>query len=152
MKKGIIIVLLAGGIWWLSRQAARVDIGSASFSRLKLEKGGIRVNVKIPVLNRSDFPAMLDGFLGSLQYKGNILGNITLIKPIEIARRSPSEPEFTTYISLGSLAGEIWAFFQEKLLKTGASPLSAVDVKSFRVVGTLYVSGFSVDINEPLVD
>ena len=154
MKKGLIVLFLAGGIWWLSRQAQRVDIGSASLSRLKFDKGGIRVNIKMPVLNRSDFSARLDGFLGSLQYKGNILGNISLIQPIEIPRRSPAEPEFTTLLTLGSIAGELWTFLQNKVLKSGtADPkAAAVNIREFRVVGTLYVSGLAIDINEPLVD
>lgn len=152
MKQGLIVVLVAGGLWWFSRQAGRVDIGSASFSRLKLEKGGIRVNIKIPVLNRSDISARLEGFLGSLQYRGNILSNITLINPTEIPRRTASEPEFTTLLTLGSVAGEIWTFLQEKVLKGSTGQLPKINVKDFRVVGTLYVSGISIDINEPLVD
>lgn len=154
MKKGLIILLIAGSVWYFTKQAARIDIGSASLSRLKFDKGGIRVNIKIPVLNRSDLSAKLEGFLGSLQYKGNILSNITLIQPIEIARRSAAEPEFTTLLTLGSIAGELWTFLQTKVLNPGTidPKTSAVNVREFRVVGTLYVSGVSIDINEPLVD
>ena len=154
MKKGLIVLLIAGGVWYFSKQAQRIDIGGAALSRLKFDKGGIRLNIKIPVLNRSDISAKLEGFLGSLQYKGNILGNISLIQPIEIPRRSPAEPEFTTLLTLGSIAGELWTFLQNKVLKSGtADPkAAAVNIREFRVVGTLYVSGLAIDINEPLVD
>lgn len=154
MKKGLIVLLIAGGVWYFSKQAQRIDIGGAALSRLKFDKGGIRLNIKIPVLNRSDISAKLEGFLGSLQYKGNILGNISLIQPIEIPRRSPAEPEFTTLLTLGSIAGELWTFLQNKVLKSGTSDpkAAAVNIREFRVVGTLYVSGLAIDINEPLVD
>lgn len=146
-----IVLLVAGGVWWFTRQAARVDIGTAALSFLRLEKNGIRLKVKIPILNRSQIGVNIEGFLGTLRYRNNILGNITLDKPLEIGQRSAAEPEFVTTIPYGSIATELWDFLSERALKaTGTA--SAVNLKDFSVVGTLYVSGLSIDLNEKLFE
>lgn len=147
-----IVLLVAGGVWWFTRQAARVDIGTASLSFLRLEKNGIKIKVKIPILNRSQIGVNIEGFLGSLRYRGNILGNITLEKPMEIAQRSAAEPEFVATLPYGSIATELWDFLSQRVLKATGAATSVVNLKDFSVVGTLYVSGLSIDLNEKIFE
>ncbi len=155
-----IIALVIGVVAWVTRQAARVDVGSASLSKFRLEKNGIRINVKIPVLNRSDISTKVTGFLGSLRYQDNILGNISLVHPLEIPRRASAEPEFSTLISYGSVAAEVWAILQKRL-QSGSStnatnnlkiPQTGVNPSEFSILGTLYMGAISIDLNEKVFE
>lgn len=154
-----IAALVAGIVYWATRQAGRVDIGTAALSKFRLEKGGIRINVKIPVLNRSDISTRITGFLGSLRYKNNILGNIQLVAPVDVARRAGAEPEFTTLITYGSVAGEIWAMLQNRLTggNSGAAqgitiPKTNIKPSDFTIVGTLYIGALRIDMNEKIFE
>ncbi len=155
-----IAALLVGAVYWAMRQAGRVDIGSASLSKFRLEKNGIRINVKIPVLNRSDIGTKITGFLGSLRYKNNILGNITLVSQIEIARRASAEPEFSTLITYGSVAGEVWTMLQNRLQGNNQAQNftflkfqnTGVRPSEFSIVGTLYLGALSIDLNEKVFE
>jgi len=164
--KPIVIALVVGGVlWYLLTQTKRVDIGAASISRLKLEGGGLRLNVRLPIINRSDFPVPVSGFLGRLLYNGLEIGSLQQVAPVTLAPRAVSTPEFTTVISFLGLATStpllgLLNSLAKKLLNvslpgipsdqvlTGSALTQALG--ALRVQGTLYVSGIGIDINEPL--
>lgn len=137
----------------LAKQANRISIGNPIISGLDLVNNGIKIKIKIPVLNRSDFTAEIQGFLGILKYKANTLGNITLSQPVDLPARGTAQPEFTIIIGYGSVLTEVWDFLQAKLKLTGnpAPGTPALDWKQFRLIGTLWVSGISVDIDEQIM-
>lgn len=139
-------LLLLGGVW-LFRQTRRLDIGAATPSLLRLESGGIRINVKIPILNRSDFSATVQGFLGQLLYgSNNPIGTLTLTRQTAIPARGTAEPEFSVLVPYGSVAMEVY-----DILSAGASGgAQLVRWNDFRVRGTLYVSDLAIDIDEPI--
>lgn len=164
--KPIVIALVVGGVlWYLLTQTKRVDIGTASISRLKLEGGGLRLNVRLPIINRSDFPVPVSGFLGRLLYNGLEIGSLQQVAPVTLAPRAVSTPEFTTVISyaglltstpllgiLNSLAKKyigvsLPGIPSDQVLTAGelTNALSAL-----RIQGTLYVGSLGIDINESL--
>lgn len=148
------ILIVAGAIWYFSRQAVRVDIGSPGISFLKLSGSGIQLNLKMPVLNRSDFTYTVQGFLGQILFNGSPLGTITLKQQVQLPARGMAAPEFVTEIGFGALAGPLAALLQQftnitiPVLTSGTT--APASLSSLRIRGTLYVSGLAVDINEPL--
>lgn len=151
------LLLWAGAIgflvYTLAKQANRITMGNPVVSSLKLAGNGIEIKIKIPVLNRSDFTAEIQGFLGILKYKENILGNIVLAQPAPLPARATAEPEFKITIGYGSVLTEVWDFLQAKLSLFGGTPgtPNPIDWKQFRVIGTLWVSGVAVDLDEPIM-
>lgn len=140
-------------VWYLAKQSQRIDIGSASISFLKLEGNGIRLKVKVPVLNRSDITATVQGFLGQLLFKNSSLGTIQLDHQVVIPARGTAEPEFVTVLPFASLAVEIWTFLRATVLNETLPPTSEViNWGDFRVAGTLYVSGLAVDLNQKIFE
>ena len=160
MEKGtrnfLVVGLVAVAFWYFSKQSTRFDIGGPSLSKLALEGSGIRINVKIPILNRSDIAGEVQGFLGQLYYGANALGVIQLRQPTPVPARSSSNPEFTMLLNYGSLGLELVSVLSNLLgieLPGGSPPdpnTPKVDITKFRIQGTLYLSGLSVDINESL--
>ena len=164
--KTILVVAAVGlGLWYFVSQSRRIDVGAASVSRLKLEGGGVRLNIQLPIINRSDFNVPVSGFLGRLLYNGAEIGTVQQVAGATLLSRRTSILEFTTLISyLGvatstPLLGILNSLAQEYLnislpgipndTPTDASVLTT-SLKSLRIVGTLYVGQVGIDINEPL--
>ena len=169
MKLNTRTILITGAVglalYYLVTQTKRIDVGAASISRFKLEGSGVRLNVKLPIINRSDFPVPVSGFLGRILYNGIEIGNLSQVAPVTLQPRSVSTPEFTTKISylgvatstpllaiLNTLAARYIGFSLP-----GAGSVEVLDasvltnaLKSLRIQGTLYVGQFGVDIDEPL--
>lgn len=164
--KPVVIALLAGvAIWYLVTQTKRVDIGAASISRLKLEGGGVRLNIKLPIINRSDFPLPVSGFLGRLLYNGVEVGTVQQIAPVTLAPRAVSVPEFTTLISFLGVATStpllgILNSLAKKFLNVSLPGIPSDAVLSagqltqalgaLRIQGTLYAGAVGININQPL--
>jgi len=145
--------LAAYAIWWFYSNSRRIDIGNASVSRVKLESGGIRLNLKLPILNRGNISATVQGFLGQLFYGANALGTVTMVQPVQIERNSVSEPEFTALISYASLGMEVLSFLQARAGIPSAEPPAGtppVRWEDFRIRGTLRVADVAIDINQTL--
>ena len=151
------IVALVG--FYLFRQSVKIDIGSPSVSFLQVAGDGIRINVKLPILNRGAIAYPIEGFLGQLLYGGAALGNVTLKTPVQIPARGTAAPEFVALVDWGALASEVYSALQTAgvinwlLSKIGlATPVPGTSVtwKDFRVRGTLYVGGIAVDIDQSL--
>ena len=159
-------ILIAGGValllWYLVKQSGRVDIGAASISRLKLDGANLIIGVKLPVLNRADFPVPITGFVGSLLYNGAAIGMTSLAAQLTLEGRSQSFPEFTTKVSLLSVAlsTPLLNTLAKKYLNLslpGIPSDAALDasalptaLKGLRIRGTLYVGPLGIDIDEPL--
>ncbi len=165
--KTILIVGVVGvALWYLVTQTKRFDIGAASVSKIKLEDSGIRLNVKLPIINRSDFPVPVSGFLGRLLYNGSEIGSLSQVAPVTLAPRSVGIPEFTTVISYVGLATgtpllALLNTLAEKVLGTSLPGIPNAEIldastltkmlSAMRVVGTVYVGGVGIDINQPLM-
>lgn len=157
---GAVIALL----WYFLTQSKRVDVGAAAISRLNLEGANLRINVKLPIINRSDIPVPITGFLGSLLYGDAQIGTTTLTGQGTLAGRSQTALEFTTVVSLLSVALStpllsILNALAKKYLNVAlpgvpADPLDANTlpnaVKAIRIRGTLYLGALGIDIDEPL--
>ncbi len=167
MKRKDLLLAVGVGLllWYLVKQTSRFDVGTASISDVAFTGSGIRINVKLPILNRSDIPIPIDGFLGRLLYNGSEIGLLNLVQPITIAARGTSVPEFSTTISyLGLAIGTPLLKLLNTLLRMGTGvsipgipDSEVVDIntlpallRAMRVQGTLYVGGLGVDINQPL--
>lgn len=145
--------------FFLIKQSIRIDVGTPSVSFLELAGNGIRINVRLPILNRSNFDYPIQGFLGLLMYGQTALGNVTLKQPITIQERSTAAPEFSALINYGALASETFQVLKDAgvidwlLSKIGlgdASKIKQVAWKDFRIRGTLYISGVAIDIDQSL--
>lgn len=167
MKTKNVVLAIGIGllIWYLVTQTKRFDIGTATISAMSFTGSGIRINVKLPIINRSDIPVPINGFLGRLLYEGAEIGGLSLVQPITIAARSVSVPEFSTTISyLGLALGTPLLRLVNTLLKmlTGVSIPGIPDsevvnvntvpalLRAMRVQGTIYVNNVGIDINQPL--
>lgn len=161
--KTILIVGVVGlALWYFTTQAARVDVGAAAISRLKLEGGNLRINVKIPILNRADFPVPVSGFLGNLLYGGAPIGTTSLVGVTTLQGRAQTILEFTTVVSLLSVATStpllnLLNSLADKYIGVSLPGLPAPtlsdlanSVRAIRIRGTLYLGAIGFDINEPL--
>lgn len=144
---------------FLFKQTVKIDVGSPSVSFLQLSGNGLRLNVKLPILNRSDFSYPIEGFLGLLVYGSTALGNVTLKQPLVIPARSHAEPEFTALIDWGALGTEAYGLLKSAgvvdwlLSKIGLgdpASIKPVSWNAFSIRGTLYVGGIAVDINQKI--
>lgn len=165
-RRNILIALAVGGtLWYLVTQTKRVDIGAASISRLKIEGSGVRINIKLPIINRSDFPVPVSGFLGRLLYNGVEIGSVQQTAPVQLAPRAVTIPEFTTVISFIGVATStpllgILNTLAKKFLNISLPGIPSDQVLTagaltqalgaLRIQGTLYVGQIGIDINEPL--
>ena len=149
------IVLIGLAAWYFMRQARRVDIGNPYVSFLKLEGlSGVRINLRIPIINTSDFTSTVQGFLGQLMYGDNSLGVIRLVQPIQIPRFQVSEPEFTVLVSLTSVAFELRPLLEKLFTGDNTTPApnqnAAPPIRwsDFKVKGVLKVDNIDIDINQ----
>ena len=150
-------------VYFLLKQSVRIDIGTPAVSFLAATGDGMRINVKLTILNRSDLSYPIDGFLGQLLYGNTALGNVLLKQATIIPARSGSEMEFTALINWSALASEAYSvldaggviqWLKEKIgLGNGTTPPPGVSIdwKKFRIKGTLYVGNVGVDIDQNLV-
>lgn len=154
------IVALVG--FFVLKQAVKIDVGTPSVSKLKPSSNGLQIDVKLPILNRSDFSYPIEGFLGQILYGPNALGNVTLKQPITIPARASAEPEFTALLNWSAIATEAYTaldkagvinwLLSKVGLPTGTTTATgaAITWSNFKIHGTLYVGGLAVDIDQPL--
>lgn len=159
------LLLIGGAIWWLMRQSGRVDVGQPAITSLRLEGGGLRINLQLPIINRSNIAVPIQGFLGVLLYNGAQIGTTTLAQPTTVQPRAVSQPEFSTFVSLASVLTNTPLL---SLLNTLAKKFLGVSLPGIpaniptdsanlakymgglRMRGTLYAAGLALDIDEQL--
>lgn len=153
------VALVAFVGFFLFRQTLRIDVGAPSISEIKPAGNGIRIDVKLPILNRSNFSYPVEGFLGTIFYGNTALGNVTLKAPVTIPAHGVATPVFSALISWTALATEVYDALNTAgvipwlLSKIGLStPPAGVSLtwKDFKIRGTLYVGNLSIDIDESL--
>lgn len=160
-KNTLLVMLLIGGIaLYLFKQSVKIDVGTPSVSFLQASGNGLKITVKLPLLNRSEFTYPIEGFLGQMFYQGNALGTITLKEPVKILARASGFPEFVANVGWGSLATEAYdilnktgvvKWLMEKAGVPSTTPQTTpINWTDFRIKGTLYVGGVAVDIDQKL--
>lgn len=151
--------LLVGYVaWWFYRQSLRIDVGNASISRVKLEGNGIRINLKLPIMNRGDLRTTVQGFLGQIFYGPNPIGTVTLVQPVVIEPNAVSQPEFTAVLTYASVGYEVISAILTRFNLPGATPPPSdgsssappVRLEDFRIRGTLRVADLVIDLNQPI--
>lgn len=158
---------IAGGalVYYFIRQTKRFDVGTASVSSLRIAGGGVQINARLPIINRSNLSVPIQGFLGALLYNGQQIGTTTLKAPVTIAARSVGTPEFLATVSIASVLtntpllsllnslSQKYLGFSIPGLPSDA-PLDPNALQKYlgglRLRGTLYVGGVSVDIDQAL--
>lgn len=159
-KIGIVpLLLIAGAAWYLFRNSMRIDVGTPTVSFLQAAGNGIRVNVKLPILNRGNVAYPIEGFLGQILYGSTALGNVTLKQPVTIPARATAEPEFTALINWGALATETYGvlsgagvidWIMSKIGLGDPTKIKPIAWNNFSIRGTLYAGGLAVDVNQKL--
>lgn len=167
MKRNTTIALILGGglIWYFFRQTRRFDVGAASVSSLKIKGGNVQINVRLPIINRSNLSVPIQGFLGTLFYNGQQIGTTTLFSPVTISPRSVGAPEFSALVSiasvitntpllslLNSLSQKYLGFSLPGIPSDTPLDINAMQkyLGGLRLRGTLYVGGVSLDIDQAL--
>jgi len=166
MKVNVGAFILVGGLlWWLMRQSGRVDVGTPAISSLRLEGGGVRINLRLPIINRSNIAVPIQGFLGVLLYNGSQIGTTTLTAPTIVQPRAVSEPEFSTFVSVASVLTStpllsLLNSLAQKYLGVSIpgipanTPTDSNSLQKYmsglRMRGTLYAAGLALDIDEQL--
>lgn len=160
MLFGLAIVGLVA--FFLLKQSVRIDVGTPSVSFLQATGNGLRIIVKLPLLNRSDLTYPIEGFLGQLYFQGSALGTVMLKQPVKVPARSSGAPEFVAEISWGSLGTQAYDLLDQtgvvdwlakKIgLPTGSNTPATKPINwtDFKIKGTLYVGGVAVDIDQKL--
>jgi hypothetical protein len=168
MKQKDTVLLVGLGLvafFYFRKQFARFDVGAAAVSSLRLEGGGVRINVKLPIINRSNIAVPVSGFLGILLYNGQQIGTTVLTQPITIQPRAVATPEFGTTVSissvltstpllslLNSLSKKYLGFSLPGIPADAALDPNALAkyMNGLRLKGTLYAAGASIDIDQAL--
>ena len=146
-KKLITLGLVAIGGYFLlqyiaARTARKISYGSPSLSIWSLKGGNVEFRIKLPILNESDVPAKVTGFLGQIFYSQNVVGQVSLINPVDIPGFGNAIVEFRMIVGLGGAAYQLY-----QILQSG-QPLSAANLK---IIGTLKINHLPIDVNTPLI-
>jgi hypothetical protein len=158
IKKLLPWLLVGYAAYWVFTQSRRIDVGTASISRVKLEGGGVRINLKLPILNRGNIRATVQGFLGQIYYGPNPIGVVTLVQPTVIEPNAVSQPEFTALLSYASVGMEIASVILDRYGIPGVTPppdagagtSQPVRLEDFRIRGTLRVADIAIDIDQTI--
>ena len=141
--KNLLIIAGVGlALYYIARRtAAKISIGGAGVRLHKVGLSEIEFRIDLSVLNESQVPATVTGFLGQIYYGLNPLGTVELIKPTDIPGFGPASIPFTAKISAVSALQQIYSIVTNP----------PVDWSKFSIRGTLLVQGLPVDINQKLL-
>lgn len=118
----------------------------------KVTLNGVEFRIFLPIINESDIPAPVSGFIGQVYYQNGSLGTVTLVNPVEI-------PGFgQTTIEFRMVSGLIGTALELLNILTNGNPLNFKDINyknidwsKFTIKGTLKVGRLPVDVNTPLL-
>jgi len=138
--------LLIGGFIYVAylfakRTAAKISIGNAGVRVHSINLGNIQLRIDLPVLNESQIPASVDGFLGQIFYGANSIGTVTLLQSSDIPSFGQTMVKFRADISTISAGLQILQILQNP----------PIDWQMFRIKGTLLVGPLPIDIDQKLV-
>ena len=146
--------LAIGVIYWISqRTIALISFGSPSMRIHKVTLSEIEMRVTLPIMNQSDIPAPVSGFLGDLLYNGASLGVLTLVSPVTLPGFGQTTLEFRL------VSGLLGSAYEIVNILTNGNPLNwkeinynNVDWSKFTIKGTLKVGSLPVTVNTKLLE
>lgn len=156
-KRQVVRILVVGGIIYLvylflQRSLNKISYGSPTMRIQKITTSGIEFRISLPIINESDIPVTVSGFIGQVFYKAASMGTVTLVQPTELPGFGQQTIEFRMVSGLLGSAYEILNIL------TNGNPLDLSKVKYsnvnwdlFTIRGTLKVGALPVDINTKLL-
>lgn len=146
MSKSTKNLLLVAGIGialflLVRRTVAKISIGTAGVRIHKLNLNEIVLRIDLPVLNESQIPATVTGFLGQIFYGAAPVGVVQLLSPTPIPGFGQTTVQFQAVISSISALQQIYQILQNP----------PIDWNKFTIRGTLLVKGLPVDIDQKLL-
>lgn len=156
-KQQIRNIIIIGGLAYLAyiilnRTLAKVTYGSPSMKIWGLKGTDLEFRIYLPIINESDVPVTVSGFLGQVFYGGASLGTVSLVNPVDVPGFGQTTVEFRM------VSGLFGATLEVVNILTNNNPLNwkqanyeNVDWSKFRIKGTLKVGKIPVDINTPLL-
>lgn len=137
---------------WLSRRAInKVSIGSPTMRLHSFGPEGIEFRIILPIINESDIPVTVSGFLGQLFYKGDSVGMINLERPAQLPGFGKGDIEFSVTTGYVGTALEIVSILTNGTFKPKDVSYSNIDWSLFRVQGTLKIGSLPLDVNTQLL-
>lgn len=141
-KNLLIIAGIGFALYYIARRtAAKISIGNAGVRVQNISFNEIELRVLLPVINESQIPATVTGFLGQIFYGLNSIGTVQLLQPTNIPAFGPAVVQFSARISTISAAQQIYDIITKP----------PVDWSKFNIKGTLLVQGLPIDINQQLL-
>lgn len=149
--------LIFGGIayliYWISqRTLAKITYGSPAMRIHKVSANGVEFRIFLPIINESDIPVTVSGFIGQIFYNTGSLGTVTLVRPTDLPGFGQATIEFSMVSGLLGTAYELLNIL------TDGNPFDfknvdykKVDWSKFTIRGTLKVGKIPVDINTKLL-
>lgn len=146
MSKNILNLLVVAGIgialfFLVRRTVAKISVGSAGVRVHKLNLSEIILRIDLPVINESQIPATVTGFLGQIFYGDYQVGVVQLLHQVDIPGFGQAMVQFQANISVVSALQQIY----EILTKP------PIDWSKFRIRGTLRIGPLPVDIDQKLL-
>ena len=150
-------VLIIGGIGYLlymlaNRTLGKISYGGPSMRIHKVTFDGIEFRILLPIINESDIPVTVSGFIGQVFYNGASLGTVTLVQPTDLPGFGQQTIEFKM------VSGLVGSAYEIVNILTNGNPFNFksidyanVDWKKFTIKGTLKVGKLPVDINTQLL-
>ena len=151
-------IFIVGGIGYLlflllKRSVNKISYGTPTLRIHKVSvRDGIEFRILLPIINESDIPVTVSGFIGQLFYNAASMGTVTLIQPTELPGFGQKSIEFKM------VSGLLGSGYELLNILTNGNPLDLskvkyenVDWSQFAIRGTLKVGGIPVDINTKLL-
>jgi len=151
-------MVIAGALGFLlyklyQRSISKVSIGTPTMRVHKVDLSGIELRVILPVINESDIPVTVSGFLGQLYYQNSALGVLNLVAPTSL----PGFGQKTIEFSLKS--GYLGTALEMLNILTNGNPFNFksinyknIDWKQFHIKGTLKVGAVPISIESGLLE
>lgn len=123
------------------RTAAKISVGNAGVRIHKLSLSDIELRIELPVINESQVPATVTGFLGQIFYGTSTIGVVQLQQPTDIPGFGQINIPFSAKISVVSALQQVYAILTNP----------PVDWSKFSIRGTLLVQGLPISIDQKLL-
>jgi len=141
-KNLLIIAGIGVALYYIAqRTAAKISIGNAGVRIQKLSLNEIELRILLPVINESQIPATVTGFLGQIFYGLNSIGVVQLLQPADIPGFGQAIVQFSAKISVLSAAQQVYDIITHP----------PVDWSKFNIKGTLLVQGLPISIDQKLL-
>lgn len=138
----LIIAGLGFVVFYIARRtAAKISVGNAGVRIHKLTFSDVELRIDLPVINESQVPATVTGFLGQIFYGPDTIGVVQLQQPTSIPGFGQVNIPFSAKISVVSALQQVYGIL--------INP--PVDWSKFSIKGTLLVQGLPITIDQKLL-